>query len=278
LGRGYGWKISFFDLRKGKRQAVRITVLIKQVPATDAVLTIDETGQRIATPALSWVVNPYDEIAVEEALRVREEQGGTVTALTVGPPSAEEALRTALALGADEAVLIQAPAEGCDGLVVSRLIAAALGKAPADLILAGRRAVDDDSGWVGPAVAERLGIAHIAAVTARQIRGNTLRCHRAVDGGTVVVEAVLPALITVERGLNEPRHMSLKGIRAARQKPIATLTAEQLGLDASALASATRVIALGPPAKRAAVEMLAGETAGDKAAALVERLGARGIL
>lgn len=259
---------------------MRIAVLVKQVPATDAVLQVADNDDGIATTSLSWVVNPYDEIAVEESLRVREESGGTVTAITVGPPAAEDALRTALALGADEAVLIATDAAGLgDGLVVARLLAAACGQNPYDLIIAGRRAVDDDSAWVGPAVAELLGIPHIAAVTARQLAGNTLRCQRAVEGGTVVVEAALPALITVERGLNEPRHMSLKGIRAARQKPILTIAAAELGLQPEALkAVVSRVIALGPPAQRAAVAVIDGETAADKAAVLVERLAARGII
>jgi len=258
---------------------VRIAVPIKQVPATDAVLQIAEGGDRIATQGLSWVVNPYDEIALEEALRVREDTGGSVTAFTVGPAAAEEALRTALALGADEAVLIDDPVSGgTDGHVVACLMAAALGLSPFDLIIAGRRAVDDDSAWVGPAIAERLGIPHIAAVTARQIVDGKLRCQRAVEGGAVVVEAALPALITVERGLNEPRHMSLKGIRAARQKPIVTLGPADLDLKPGILQARTRVIALNPPPKRASVDLIAGETAMEKAAALVEKLGARGIL
>jgi electron transfer flavoprotein beta subunit len=258
---------------------VRIAVLIKQVPATDAILQIADARDTIAVQGLSWVVNPYDEIAVEEALRLRQAHGGSVTAMTVGPPPAEDALRTALALGADEALLIDAPAVGAsDGLTVARLLAAAIAQAPFDLIIAGRRAVDDDSGWVGPAVAEALGIPHVVAVTAVQIRSGAIRCHRAVDGGAVVVEARLPALITVERGLNEPRHMSLKGIRAARQKIIAVIGTANLNLPPGRLQARARVAALELPPARPTVEMLAGETAQDKAAALVERLRARGIV
>ena len=148
---------------KGKVKKVEIVVLLKQVPATESLVGIAEDGKSIKTADIKWVVNPYDELAVEEALRIRQAHGGSVSVLSVGSERTVEAIRTALAMGADKGILINAPAAVLyDGLSTARILSAALKDIPFDVIIAGQRAVDDDNFQVGPATAEFLGIPHIS--------------------------------------------------------------------------------------------------------------------
>jgi electron transfer flavoprotein beta subunit len=252
---------------------VDIVVLLKQVPATESIITVAGDGQSIKTDDLKWVISPYDEFAVEEALQIREAQGGKVTILTVGTDKATEAIRTALAMGADEGVLINDPAAlATDGLGTARVLAAALKQMPYDLIIAGQRAVDDDNYLVGTAVAEYLGIANISMVNQQEIADGKIKCRQTIEGGTVTLEADLPALFTTQRGLNEPRYASLPGIMKAKKKPLETKTLADLGVDAASLQPATTVAALQPPPERKGGRMIEGETAADKAAELVRLL------
>ena len=180
-----------------------IIVLLKQVPATESMITAAPDGKRIQTDNLKWVMNPYDEFAVEEALQIKQKQGGSVTVLSAGSDKTAEALRTALAMGADNAVLINDPAaENCDSLGIAKILAAAVKTMPYDLIIAGMRAVDDDCGIVGGAVAGLLQIPHISMVVKEEITDRVIRCRSTVEGGTVVTEAPLPVLFTTQRGLN----------------------------------------------------------------------------
>jgi electron transfer flavoprotein beta subunit len=248
-------------------------VLLKQVPATESIITVAGDGQSIKTDDLKWVISPYDEFAVEEALRIREAQGGKVTILTVGPDKATEAIRTALAMGADEGVLINDPAAlATDGLGTARVLAAALKQMPYDLIIAGQRAVDDDNYLVGTAVAEYLGIPNISMVNQQEIADGKIKCRQTIEGGTVTLEADLPALFTTQRGLNEPRYASLPGIMKAKKKPLETKTLADLGVDAASLQPATTLAGLQPPPERKGGRMIEGETAADKAAELVKLL------
>jgi len=253
---------------------VDIVVLLKQVPSTESQIGVAADGVSIKTAELKWVINPYDEFAVEEALRIREAHGGTVTILSKGTDKAIEAIRTALAMGADKGVLINDPAvEQCDGLGTARLLAEALKKMPYDLIIAGQRAVDDDNFLVGTAVAELLGIPNIAMVIKQEIADGKIKCQRTIDGGMAVLEAALPVLFTTQRGLNEPRYASLPGIMKAKKKPLDTLTLADIGLDATAFsAPLTRIVALQPPPERKAGQMIEGDTAEAKAEALVKVL------
>ncbi len=253
---------------------MEIVVLLKQVPATESFIDIADDGVSIKTDDVKWVINPYDEFAVEEALQITKEQGGSVTILSVGGDKAVEAIRTALAMGADKGVLVNDPAaEGRDGLGTAKILAAALKEMPYDLIIAGQRAVDDDSFQVGSAVAELLGIPQVSMVIKEEVADGKIKCHKTIEGGTVVVEAPLPALFTTQRGLNEPRYASLPGIMKAKKKPLDTKTLADIGMDAAAVGAAkTKIVAMKLPPERQGGRVIEGESAGDKAAELVKAL------
>lgn len=249
---------------------MEIAVLLKQVPATESLIEIAADGTAIKTEGINWVVNPYDEMAVEEALQIRAAAGGTVTVFSLGPEKAVEALRTALAMGADTAVRIDPQGNVLDGLATAKVLAGELKKGAFDLIITGHRAVDDDNFQVGPAVAELMGIPHISMVIRQELSAGKIRCTRTIDGGTLVVEATLPALITTQRGLNEPRYTSLPGIMKAKKKPIDTRPLSATGIDPGE--SMVRTIALRLPPQRKGGRIIAGDSAADKAAALVKAL------
>ncbi len=249
-----------------------ILVLLKQVPATESMIAIADDGVSIKTDGLKYVINPYDELAVEEALKIREAQGGTVTIVTVGAAKATEAIRTGLAMGADKGVLVDPGDLVCDGLAVAKLLAAAIKELPFDLIVAGHRAVDDDNFQVGPAVGELLGIPNISMVIRQTIADGKITCTCTVEGGTKEVEASLPALISTQRGLNEPRYASLPGIMKAKKKPLETKSPADLGLDAAGLQAKTVIKALHMPPVRKGGRIIEGDSVADKVAQLVKAL------
>lgn len=259
---------------RGRGQTVEIVVLLKQVPATESLISVADDGVSVKTDDVKWVINPYDEFAVEEALRIKESLGGSVTIVSVGSEKAVEAIRTALAMGADKGVLINAPAvEGLDGLGIARILAAALKEIPFDLIIAGQRAVDGDNFQVGPATAELLGIPHISMVVKQEIIDDKITCHRTIDGGSVVVEAPLPVLFTTQRGLNEPRYASLPGIMKAKKKPVDIKTIADIGLDVGQIgAPRIRIVAIKSPPDRKDGVMITGDSAQEKVEALVRLL------
>jgi len=251
-------------------------VLVKQVPDTESIVQIAGDGVSIKKDDIKWVMNPYDELAVEEALRIKEAKGGTVTVVSVGPQKAQETIRTALAMGADKGVHVNDPkAEGSDSLAVARILAAALKAVPFNLIIVGQRGVDEDNYQVGAAVAEFLCIPHVSMVVKAELLDGKIRCHRVVEGGTVVVEAPLPALFTTQRGLNDPRYASLPGIMKAKKKPLDVKTLADLGIDPATVGAAGRKVvvkALRLPPQRKAVKMITGETPEAVAAELVRVL------
>jgi len=250
---------------------LEIVVLLKQIPSTESDITLAENGVSIQPDEIKWVINPYDEFAVEEALRIKESHGGSVTILSVGPERSVEAIRSALALGADSGLLIKS--ENCDGLLTAKLLAAALKTVPFDLIIAGQRAVDDDQYFIGPAVAELLQIPMISMVTKEKIEDGTIRCHRSLDGGTAVVEAPLPMLFTTQRGLNEPRYASLPGIMKAKKKPLDIKIPQDLNVDVSSGENTpNKILALRLPPARNAGRIIEGDSASEKAAELVRLL------
>jgi len=260
--------------RKGKEKQLDIIVLLKQVPATDTLVRIADDGVSIRTEDVKWVINPYDEFAVEEALRIKADTEGTVTVLSVGPDKTQEAIRGALAMGADKGIHVNDPAlVKCDALTIAKVIAAVLKTVPYDLIIAGHRAVDDDNFQVGPSVAEYLGIPHIPFVVHQEITDGKIRCERTVEGGIAVLEAPLPMLFTTQRGLNEPRLPSLPGIMKAKSKPLDVKSLSDMGLDDGSIGDPlTKIVSLNLPPERKAGRIIEGETAEDKAAALVEAL------
>lgn len=253
-----------------------VVVLVKQVPDTEALVQIAGDGVSIKTDNIKWVMNPYDELAVEEALRIRETHGGTVTLLTLGTDKAVETIRTALAMGADKGVLVNdPPAEGSDALATARILTAAMKSIPYDLIISGQRGVDDDNYQVGAAVAEYLGIPQISLVVKEEISDGKIRCDCSIEGGTVSVEAALPALFTTQRGLNEPRYASLPGIMKAKKKPLDVKTLVDIGIDPSTVGEKGRKVkirALNPPPQRKAIRMIDGESPEEQAESLVKVL------
>lgn len=213
---------------------MKIAVCIKQVPDTEARIKIGADGRSMDEAGVNLVVNPFDEYAVEEGLRQREKHGGKVVAYAVGDDRAATALRTVLAMGVDRAVHLKDPAlEGSDGLGISRILAAALRLDSFDLVLFGKQAVDTDRGQVGPRVAELLDFPHVSMVVALSVEGGRLRAEREIEGACEVVESPLPAVITAQKGLNEPRYASLKGILSAKKKEIRVMGAADLGVDPS---------------------------------------------
>lgn len=201
---------------------MRIVACIKRVPDTEARIKIAEDGQRVDASGLKHIISPYDEYAVEAALRLRDAAGGDslVTVVTVDREPAAEQLRTALAMGADEAVLLKAE-PAMDGLETARVLAAELPGIGADLVLFGVKAVDDDQQQVGPMVAELLGWACVTAVADFELEDGRVEARREVEGGVEIVEAGLPLVVTLTKGIFEPRYPSLKGIMAAKRKSLA---------------------------------------------------------
>jgi electron transfer flavoprotein beta subunit len=200
---------------------VKIAVCIKRVPDTETRIRIAADGVSIDETGVKFILNPYDEYAVEEALQRREKAGaGEVVIVTLGGESAQETIRTALAMGADRGVLLTAPAIPADGLATAKALAAELKGGGYDLILFGKMAVDDYNHQVGPMVAELLGVPCASAVVKLQVDGGRAVAEREVEGGLEVVECALPAVFTADKGLNTPRYPALKGIMAAKKKPI----------------------------------------------------------
>ena len=257
---------------------MNIIACIKQVPDTETQIKIDPAGKSIVQDDIKWVMNPYDEFGVEEALRLKEKFGGEVTVVGLGPKRVTESLRTALAMGADKAVLISDPAlDGSDSLATAKALAAAIKGLEYDIILAGQRGVDEDAGVVGAAMAEMLGIPHVSLGVKLEVAedGKSAKVNRPIEGQTLVIETSLPALITAQKGLNEPRYASLPGIMKAKKKPLDEKTVADLGIDASEVGEGARkltIIEVTPPPKREAGKIVDGETPEEKAAALTKLL------
>jgi electron transfer flavoprotein beta subunit len=213
---------------------MKILVLVKQVPDTATQVKVGGDRRAIDPTGITWIVSPYDEFAVEEALRIKEKRGqGEVVAVTVGPDRAKEALRSCLAMGADRAVHVNDPAlEGADTLATARALAAVIKLEAPRLVLAGRQAIDDDMGAVGAQVAEILGWPCLSWVMEETIAedGSTIRVGRQVEGGLEVFELPLPCVLTAQKGMNEPRYPTLKGIMGAKKKEIKDLKAADLSL------------------------------------------------
>ena len=196
-------------------------VCIKQVPDTETRVKVGADGKTLDPAGVTWVLNPYDEYAVEEALRIREKQGaGEVVAVALGGAGVQTTLRNALALGADRAIHLKSDTHAPDPLAVARALAAELGGLQADLIWFGKQAVDDDQAQVGPMVAELLELPCATAIARLELEGTRASIEREIEGGREIVELVLPAVLTADKGLNEPRYASLKGIMAAKKKTI----------------------------------------------------------
>ena len=212
---------------------MKLLVLVKQVPDTATPVKIGSDPRAIDTTGITWIVSPYDEFALEEALRIKEKRGGTpeVVAVTMGPDRAKEALRSCLAMGADRAVHVNDPAlEAADTLVAAQALAAVVRMEQPTLVLAGRQAIDDDMGATGAQVAEVLAWPCLSWIMEEAIAedGKSIRVGRQVEGGLEVFELPLPCVVTAQKGMNEPRYPTLKGIMGAKKKEVRDLKAGDL--------------------------------------------------
>jgi len=238
-------------------------VCIKQVPDTETRVKVGGDGRTLDPAGVTWILNPYDEFAVEGALSLKEKLGaGEVVVISLGGAGVPTTLRSALAMGADRAIHLKTDATAPDGLAVARALAAAIRPLSPGLVWLGKTAVDDDSAQVGPMLATLLGLPCATFVSSFALEGQTVRIEREIEGGHEQVELPVPCVVTADKGLNQPRYASLKGIMAAKKKPIDEQPAE-LG------APGLEPVALVLPPPRAA-----GRIVGEGAAAVPELLRA----
>ncbi len=239
---------------------MKIAVCVKQVPDTETRVRIAPDGKGIVETDVNWVVSPYDEFAIEEALKIKEAKGGEVVLVSVGPDRVQSALRNGLAMGADAALhLKDAAFEGLDPLGTARVLAAAIKGLGADLIFTGQQGVGGDHSQVPGLLAELLDLPQVTMAVKVELAEGSARVEREVEGAHEVWETSLPAVISAQKGLNEPRYASLKGIMAAKKKPIDVKDAAALGLDPTALAARAVVTSLELPPARQAVRMIEGD-------------------
>ena len=252
---------------------MNIIVCIKQTFDTEAKIVLNSEGQ-IDSNGVNFIVNPNDEYAIEEGIRLKEKFGGEVTALTLGGSRSQEVLRTALAMGVDKGILISDPVlDGADEWLTAKVLAKVVSTLPYDTILVGRTAIDDGSSQVGVRMAEDLNIPSVTNVLKLDIEGNMAKVKREIDGGTEQAEVSLPALFTAQKGLNEPRYPKVVDIMKAKKKDLKTLNVADLGLDVQTLVPKMTVNKYALPASRSAGIKLSGDTA-QAAAKLVELLHA----
>ncbi len=234
---------------------MKILVPLKRVPDADSRIRVRTDGTGIETDGVKFAVNPFDAIALEEALRLRERLGaGEVVVVTIGGEECAEQLRTGLAMGADRAVLVKTAAP-LDSLAVAKILAAVYHKEQPRLVLMGKQAIDDDSSQAGPMLAGLLGLGQLTFVSKLELTdGATVaKCSRETDAGLEEATVTLPAVLTADLRLNEPRYVSLPGIMKAKKKPLEETTPEALGAPA---ASRTRVLKLErPPGRQAGVRV-----------------------
>ncbi|AEH46948.1 electron transfer flavoprotein subunit beta/FixA family protein [Parageobacillus thermoglucosidasius] len=237
---------------------MNIFVLMKRTFDTEEKITIADG--KVNEEGAEFIINPYDEYAIEEAIQVRDKHGGEITVVTVGNEEAEKELRTALAMGCDKAVLIniEDDVEAHDQYTTAKIIAEYLKDKEPDLILAGNVAIDGGSGQVGPRVAELLGIPYVTTITKLDIDGDKVTLVRDVEGDEEVIETSLPLLVTAQQGLNEPRYPSLPGIMKAKKKPLEELELDDLDLEEEDVEAKTKTIEVFLPPKRESGKILEG--------------------
>jgi electron transfer flavoprotein beta subunit len=263
---------------------MEIVVCIKRVPdLSEAELAIDESGRRVDDADLTFDLNEWDNFAVEEAVRLKELHGGRVTALTIGDEESEEVLRRALAMGADEALhLCDEAFEDADPRALASLLASVLKDRPFDLVLCGAISADGTSGHTGGMLAALLDVPQVALATAIEVKGAEAEVRHEVEGGLERVVAVsLPAVVSVQTGINEPRYVSIRGIRKVADVEIPLQSAADLGLSAEefgAAGSRVTVEELFPPPQGGGGEILDGDDVDEAVATLVARLHERGGL
>lgn len=240
---------------------MNIVVCVKQTIDTEAKIVLNSEG-KVDANGVTLVINPLDEYAIEEALRMKEKFGGEVTVITLGGDQATATIRSALAMGADKAIHINDPALGeVDEGIAAAILAKTIETIPYDIILAGVMDTDNGSAQVAVRMAEKLGLPSISSVTKLDINGTQATALRVIDGGLATLEVALPAVITVVQGINEVRYPSVAGIMKAKKKPLTPLKLSDIGLDASGLALQARVTQYTLPTPRQGGRILPGEAA-----------------
>jgi electron transfer flavoprotein beta subunit len=242
---------------------MKILVALKQVPDTETKIKVAADGRSLDPADVKWITSPYDEYALEEAIRIKEGKGAEVTAVSVGGDQAKDVLKNALALGADNAVLLKGDGQG-DAYAVAQMIAGYAKDKGYDLILCGNKGLGGDNAAMGPMLAELMGLAQANVIVKLELGEGTFKAEREIEGGSEIVEGALPAVITAQKGLNEPRYASLKGIMAAKKKTIEEL-------DAPAATAGAVISALALPPERPAGRKLEGDAAA-QAQALLQAL------
>jgi electron transfer flavoprotein beta subunit len=257
---------------------MKILAVIKQVPDSTTNVKIRSDGEDIERASVKMVVNPFDEFAIEQAVRLKENRADveSVTALIMGPAQAAEALRTALAVGADDGIHLQDKAfEQLDELQVASVLGAVIKDAGYDLVIHGKQEIDLDAGQLGPALAEALDWPHVGAVTKFEMAddGKSFVAHRRIEGAEERVEVPLPALITADKGICEMRYPSLPNLMKAKRKPVKAMTAADIPGFAELIAGVggARMHQLAPPPERPPGKILKGET-GESVRELVKLL------
>jgi electron transfer flavoprotein beta subunit len=238
---------------------MNIFVCVKRVPDTESKIRIDHSSNCIIEEGLNFVLSPYDEYAVEEALRIREAHGGKVTVFSVGPDEALVTLKKALAMGADEAVLIKDEVpETYDGLRVAKIFARVFGQkyTDFDLILFGKQAMGSDNAQVPAMAAELLGLPQANVITKLEIEGNSATAHREIEGASEIVTLQLPAVLSAQKGLNEPRYETLKGIMMAKRKEIPVFSLADLGFEAEEISPQLELVKMESPPPRNAGQVI----------------------
>ena len=248
-------------------------VCFAYVPDTETKIKVAADGVSIDEADVKWIVSPYDEYALEEALRTKEAKGGTVTAITFGPARADTGLRECLARGADEAIRVASDGLGqVDSLGVARLLAGVIKTLPHDVVWMGNKGVGTDTQVLVPMLAELLDLPHVNLVTKLEWKEGAILAHREIEGAVEVVEMSLPGVIGATKGLNEPRYASLKGIMAAKKKAIAVKTPADAGVDPATISGAAAHVQwtkLELPPARQAVKLIPAD---DPAKAATELL------
>jgi electron transfer flavoprotein beta subunit len=241
---------------------MKIVVCVKYVPDTAIKIKIAPTGKDVELSDVTFIVNPYDEFAVEEALKIKEKLGGEVIVVGAGAEAASAGLRTCLAMGADSAILIQDTSfEKADSFVTGTALARVCRNVKPDLILFGKHAIGVDNGQVPAVVAEQLDMPQVSVVAKLEIQDMNFRAERDIEGAQEIIEGKLPAVITAQKGLNVPRYASLKGIMAAKKKQITVQTLASLGLSADEMNPRLSIEQITLPPSRPPGKILKGEVA-----------------
>lgn len=255
---------------------MEIITCIKRVPDIPDFVKIDASGKDIQRDGLMFKINDWDEYVVETALQIKEKLGGSFTAVTVGTEECEDILRRALALGADKAIRVNEDVTSADSFVIAKILSTLISRLPHDLVLFGMQSEDWGRGQLGPMTAEMLSLTHAVGVKSLEVRDGEIKVGRELEGGTIELYTLkLPALVTIQSGINQPRYPSILGIRRAKQKELNVMTLSELGLSQEQLAPMLRLENIALPSEGKEVEVLSGsaEEVGDKLVNILKGLG-----